>query len=175
MGEWQRESWKSRGGQGPEDLELEALVSTRSKVVLFKRGASAGRVKDHPPLIHFPTRQVKEKWEDNPRELGLEGLEFETQEQTQWCMENNFSFLVNETTALESKLEFEEDLNIWQDEMMCLYWKPYKCLISGIIWGSAWRKTGNKIEWRLTGYHLPNYMGTSSHLFFRVFFLMWII
>lgn len=51
------------------------MVSTRSKAVLFKRGASAGRVKDHPPLIHFPTRQVKEK-EDNPRELGLEGLEF---------------------------------------------------------------------------------------------------
>lgn len=44
--------------------------------MLFKRGANAGRVKDHPPFIHFPAQQVKEKLGDSPRELGLEALEF---------------------------------------------------------------------------------------------------
>ena len=77
-------------------------------------------------------------------------------------MENSFSFLVNGTIALESKLKSEKDLNIWRDEMMCPYWKSYKCLISGVIWGSAWRERGSKTEWCLTGCHFPNYMGAAA-------------
>ena len=67
----------------PRRSGVGSLGLSGSKAVFFKRGPC---VKDHPPFIHFPTQQVKEKLEkkkkkkekleDNPRELGLEGLDF---------------------------------------------------------------------------------------------------
>ena len=44
----------------PRRSGVGSLGLSGSKAVFFKRGPC---VKDHPPFIHFPTQQVKEKLE----------------------------------------------------------------------------------------------------------------
>ena len=56
----------------PRRSGVGSLGLSGSKAVLFKRGPSAGCVKDHPPFIHFPTRQVKEKLEEYKAEIARE-------------------------------------------------------------------------------------------------------